>query len=229
MGLYQLNLWEFVHFKDTVIWGLFTGTYLLFKSVASATEGKQFSLKETLRDNFKFVVLLHFLINTYTFSLIGELLFIPFMVCVGVVKTTTGLREDQKMVSTAMGWIEVMVGLLLIYLSAVHFSDYSKTMSLETDLKGICLPFLFTLFLAPYLHFWSLYSSYEVLFLRLKLQSKAFGEDVLQFGKREIFMACGLSLWKVKKLSVDSELRPKLFRATTRAEYREVLSESLRV
>ena len=74
-GLRAVGLWNVDMIKDTVIWLCMSGFSMVIDFVTSREDEDVF--KKVIRDNVKAVIILGFLVNTYTFSFVGELLFFP--------------------------------------------------------------------------------------------------------------------------------------------------------
>ena len=74
-GLLKIGFWESTLLKGTILWAILSGSVLIFRSLGSS--GAEFTFRSLLRDNLKVIVIIEFLVNSYTFSLIAELLLWP--------------------------------------------------------------------------------------------------------------------------------------------------------
>ncbi len=72
--LSYIGFWDISLLKDTILWLLFSGS-VLFMNINKIENVNYFS--GLIKDNIKIIIIWEFLFNFYTFSLIGELVFIP--------------------------------------------------------------------------------------------------------------------------------------------------------
>ncbi len=63
--LNSINLWNFSLVKDTIFWVCFVGIVMEFRFITSNADQSLF--KNTIIDNLKIIIVLEFIVNTYTF------------------------------------------------------------------------------------------------------------------------------------------------------------------
>lgn len=85
--------------------------------------------------------------------------------------------------------------------------------------KSILLPPLLSIMNCPYLYFLLLYSSYEILFVRIRF-GKGKSEELIVYAKKGIFRYCMLSLKKVKKVS---KMNLSLLNMQTKSDVDEII------
>ena len=194
--LYQINFWNISLLKDTVVWFCFIGIPISFYSVTSETDQNLF--RKIIVYNIKIVIIIEFIVNTYTFSLVGELVLIPvvtFIVILGVVAKTD---EKNSSVAKLTNGLLIIIGIvILIFAISNVVSDYKNFVSLDTLRKFLLSPLLTILFL-PFIYFMVLFSTYEQLFVQLNLGYEK-SKKLKRYAKRKIIQHCLLSLKKVKK------------------------------
>lgn len=66
-GLHELGLWELEQLKTTVMWVFTVGMFTFFRINKIADDPHYFST--ALKDNFKIILVLEFIVTFYTFSL----------------------------------------------------------------------------------------------------------------------------------------------------------------
>ena len=76
------GFWTYCNLKDTVVWMLFSSTATLFKLNTVEKNKKFFS--ETIKDNFKFSLIIEFISGLHTFSLFSELISLPILLIIAM-------------------------------------------------------------------------------------------------------------------------------------------------
>lgn len=196
--LYQINLWDISLLKDLIIWFIFTGLVLVFNSITSKKEESFF--RKYIIDNIKIVIIIEFIINTYTFSLMGELFFIPFMTIIAMLDVVAKSDIKYLSVSNLLKGVQIIIGILiLVYALFNAISDYNNLGSFGT-IKDFLLAPLLTLIFLPFVYITVLISKYELLFIRMEFGSKK-SKKLQKYMKRKIIWYCLLSLEKTNAVS----------------------------
>jgi hypothetical protein len=161
------GLWTGPLLKDTILWFLFSGVAL----VAGVVTGEQSEdlLKRVLRDNLKVIVLLQFLVATYTFSLPIELALVPLvsvLATIGVVaKSDQQLTAVARLARSLQAFVGVTVISSAIVKTATHYSEVGNF----GTVRQLLLAPVLSVLLIPFVYALGLYARYELLFLRLRL------------------------------------------------------------
>ena len=198
--LYQINFWNISLLKDTVVWFCFIGIPISFHSVTSETGQNLF--RKVIVDNIKIVIIIEFIVNTYTFSLVGELVLIPVVTFIVILEVFAKTDEKNSSVAKLQNGLLIIIGIvILIFAISNVVSDYKNFVSLDT-LRNFLLPPLLTFLFLPSIYFIVLSSTYEQLFVQLNLGGyEKKSKKLKRYAKREIIKHCLLSLKKVKKAS----------------------------
>ncbi len=198
IALYLVKLWNISLLKDTVVWFCFTGVVMSFNLVTSREDENLF--RKIIIDNIKIVIIIEFLVNTYTFSLVGELVFIPFMTLIVMLDVVAKTDKKYLAVAKLMSRLQIIIGLvILIYATSNAISDYKNFGSLDT-MKNFLLAPLLTISFLPLIYFILLFAAYESLFIRLNLGYEK-GKKLKNYARRKIIKQCLFSLKKIKKAS----------------------------
>lgn len=198
IALYLVKLWNISLLKDTVVWFCFTGVVMSFNLVTLREDENLF--RKIIIDNIKIVIIIEFLVNTYTFSLVGELVFIPFMTLIVMLDVVAKTDKKYLAVAKLMSRLQIIIGLvILIYAISNAISDYKNFGSLDT-IKNFLLAPLLTISFLPLIYFILLFAAYESLFIRLNLGYEK-GKKLKNYARRKIIKQCLFSLKKIKKAS----------------------------
>lgn len=220
-GLYYVNLWTLSLLKDTIVWFCFTGIVVSFEFITSNRTEAVF--RKIVYDNIKTVVVIEFLVNTYTFSLTAELLLIAITTMIGVLDAVA--RTDVKFhaVAKVTTGLQTMTGLVVLFLAAqnaVH--DYANLHSAETMRSFLLAPALSILF-SPFVYLLVLFAAYELLFVRLELGPEK-DRALKRYARRRIIKHCRFSLRRLRGLLYVHGLH--LMRIQKRGDVDEILGSN---
>lgn len=188
---WRVGFWDKSAIKDTVLWVL-GGAVVLFFNAGKAA-GDEHYFREVVFDNLKLILVLEFVVNTYTFSLPAELVIVPLTTFLVMLKTVAGLRAEHREVDAVLGYILGILGLLLLA-SAVHqaVADFRGFASLRS-LRDILLPPIFSIAFLPFIYGMALYMKYESVFRRIDLLN---GEDpnLARYAKWKMFTSFHINM-----------------------------------
>lgn len=194
--LYLIKFWTFDFLKDSIIWFCFTGIVLSFDT---ATKSKYKSLfKKIIFDNIKVLIILEFIINTYTFSLIGEIIFLPIITFIAMIEVVSKFNNKYSPVEKLTNYIQIVIGIIILTLSIIKIiTDFKNFGNLNT-LRSFLLPPFLSISILPFIYLMIIISHYEQLFLRLNFY-KTKNKKLINYAKKKIFRNCLLSLRKTNK------------------------------
>ena len=165
--LAAVSLWNTSLLKDTIVWFCVSAVAMMMRFVTSRDPGDIFH--KVVVDNLKVILVLEFLVNTYTFPLVVELILVPALTLVAMVGAYADHDEKNLAVSKFIKGIQVIVGLVILAIVVSRaVSDLQDLSSVDTVRKIVLAPVL-SLLLSPFLYAAVLLSHYEQVFLRLNL------------------------------------------------------------
>ena len=162
-GFNKLGLWETLLYKDFIIWFLGTGVVLFFNStqLKSVIDFKNIFIKL-----FSAVVVIEFIINFYNFSLIKEIIFVPFITFIVVTHKYSEIYKDKKDyvdVEKVLRSILSVIGYcMLIFITYKTITTY-KTLFTIFNLKSLLLPIVFTILFLPKVYLLAILMKYETI------------------------------------------------------------------
>lgn len=200
--LFRINLWDAVLVKDTIFWIIGTA-FILFLNLNKAAEDKDY-FKKILLDNLKFILILTFLINFYTFSLIIELITLLIIVIIVAMSAYAGTKKEYLPAKKLADFLLSAWGIfLIIYATIQLLSNYQKFLITDNFLAFL-LPILLTVVLVPFLYGFAVYMTYESLFGRIDFLIGKNNQQLANFGKHKIIRSFRLNLKKLNKFSKES-------------------------
>jgi len=206
--LFKIGLWEFKLLKDTIIWYIVTAIPSTIKSINEAKDMKYF--KEMAKNNLSIGVLVGFIVDSYNFSLICEIILIPLFVFLSLM---LGIAEhkveyenkEYEITANLLRYTTAGVGLFLIFSSLNRFLSDIKNIVLLELIKDFILPITLSMMFIPYIYFLVLYSSYKKLFMRLKFK-KTIDDKYRTFLYLKILLFCRFNINKVNNFIDYSEI-----------------------
>ncbi|MDD4399742.1 MAG: hypothetical protein PHS01_09360 [Dysgonamonadaceae bacterium] len=200
--LSRIHLWDVVLLKDAIFWVIGTA-FILFLNLNKATEDKDY-FRKILLDNLKFILILTFLINFYTFSLIVELITLPIIVIIAAMSVYAGTKKEYLPAKKLADFLLSAWGIfLIIYATIQVLSNYQKFLITDNFLAFL-LPILLTVALVPFLYGFAVYMTYEGLFTRIDFLIGKNNQQLADFGKHKILRSFRLNLRKLNKFSKES-------------------------
>jgi len=161
-GLY---LWDASQAKNALIWTLVIGLVSIFKAI---NVNKSSFFKGWLLDNFKITVLIGFFVSFYTFSIITEIIFQPFIALIVMMSAFSKTKKEHQSINKLCNWILSIVGILMVIWTTQQFvNDPRFFLKLQT-FKDFYTPILLSIFLTPFLYGLYIYAVYERVFLTLQ-------------------------------------------------------------
>jgi len=178
------------------MWFCLTGIVLSFDA---ATKSKDEGLfKKIIFDNIKILVILEFIINTYTFSLIGEIFFLPIITFIAMIEIVSKFDKKYLSIEKLTRHIQIIIGIIILALSIIKIiTDFKNYGNLNT-LRSFLLPPFLSISILPFIYLMLIVSNYEQLFLKLN-SCEIKNNNLINYAKKKIFLNCLLSLKKTSK------------------------------
>jgi hypothetical protein len=166
-GLFKIGLWESHQLKNTIIWAVSVGALSLFK-INSIKKDPHF-FKNSVLDNLKLVAIVQLVVGIYTFGLLVELLLVPVLVILGAMLALAQTDEKYHLVEKILNGIMATLGVIFIfystYMLATNFGEFAK----EQTVYDFSIPPLLTLLYLPFIFIMMVFTTYELVFVRLKV------------------------------------------------------------
>lgn len=194
--LYKVNLWNLSDLKDSVFWLFAVGFVLIFQ-INKAKEPGYF--KNIFISGFKWTIILEFVANLYSFSLLSEIFLLPFLTFIALTQTVADTDKKHKQISKLFSNILSFIGLgILSYSLYMTVQEYAKAYTLST-LNSLFLPTIITILFIPFVYFLALFVTYESFFTRISITSDKTEE--IKEAKKWIIRIANINLEKLIRIS----------------------------
>jgi hypothetical protein len=192
-----IGFWDISALKDTILW-TFGNALATFFNLTKVVEDKRY-FRKAIIDNIRLTLLLEFVINLYSFSLIIELILVPVVSIIGLMGAVAESKPETRPLKIVINSILSIFGVgLLGFTLWGLFSDLQTVTTLKT-LRDFLLPPVFTIAFLPFVYLMAIYMQYQRLFSCLDFANKDVG--LAKYAKRMSFAACHLSLSKLNRFS----------------------------
>jgi len=210
--LCKLQLADKSIIKDSVFYFFLVAIPIYMK----LSDIETFSVKRSLLSFLKISLFFEFLVTSYSFSMLGELIFIPvlFMVtCIYYVSEKDKRAKDVKKISEI---VLTILSLLMVSHCIKSIIEGYK----DIPFISFFLPFIYTLILSPFLYLLSILCLYEEIILRFNwLLPKEFK------GKAIWLLIKNGKLSKKQLIKYRSHLLRDLYTTISRDEMKKVFKE----
>lgn len=163
--LTRLPFWKWLYIKDIAIWVLFAGVPACYKAIGKEIDEHYFP--DIFFDNIKFAVLVEFIISTFTFSLISELLILPAITFLALLDAIAGTKPEYSLAKKLTTFLLIFAGLTVLAFSLKEAIDSYQTLGTIDLLVSFCVPIVFSALYIPFAYGFAIYAKYEILFIRM--------------------------------------------------------------
>ncbi len=163
--LFESGFWNTSQLKNTIFWTLSVAIVSMFRIPQISKDEAYFRI--LLKDNFKIIVILEFVIAFYTFSLLTELVIVPALTFLVTLQAVSETEHQYRQVSRLLANILTAIGCgLVLYAGFMIVLEPSSFFQAGT-FSDFTLPIALTILFLPFLFALSLYAQYESLFARI--------------------------------------------------------------
>jgi len=195
--LRQIHFWDLSALKDTIFWYL--GSALVtFINLNDALQNKDF-FKNIVFDNLKFVIIIEFINNLYTFSFPIEMVLLPIICLIVMLDAFAEIKPEYEKVKRFLDALLGVFGICLIVYTFRNITiDFQNFASLK-NLRDFLLPIFLSIMLLPCIYFIVLYIQYEHIFMLIDFANK--GKKISKSLKKKIFISCNINLSRLVQIS----------------------------
>lgn len=165
---YHLPFWDNIYIKDIIVWFVFSG--LIYCMNAGSKEADEKYIGKVLKDNFKFTVILEFVMNIFTFNIWIELAIIPITTVIVLMNIVAEQKEEYEKVHKLLDIVLAVAGFLVLYQTIkIGIREY-KELNILNAFISFMIPIVYLMMIIPLEYALELYSKYEVLFVRMSFK-----------------------------------------------------------
>ena len=193
----KMGFWDVSAMKDTILW-TFGSAFVTYFSLNNVVQDSAY-FKNVILDNIKFVLIMEFVVNLYSFSLPVEIIIMPIISFIVMANVIAESKPEFTQVRKLFNFILGVFGLFLIaYTFREIILDFENFATFK-NLRDFFLPPLFSIFLLPFVYIMALFMQYEMFFVRIDFTNRNL--DIAKLAKRKVLKACHINLSKLIKVS----------------------------
>lgn len=193
--LNQIGIWDSAQTKNTVLWFVGVAAVSFFRINKIADDRHYF--KNAIKDNLKIIVFIEFLVTFYTFNLVAELVFVPFMVFIGALLAVSQTDEKYILVQKVLSKLIEIIGISIIFYTAymlvIDFNDFAQVQTV----LDFSVPIALSILLLPLIYIFHVYMVYEGVFVRMQFSIK--DEKLRAYAKRSAIIKYKLDLSALRR------------------------------
>ncbi len=197
-GLAKVEFWDKTLIKDTIYW-TFGVAFIIMINFDKALKDEDY-FKNIIKDNFKLVVVIQFLVGLYVFEPLTEFIMMPFLIFFSLLLAYTEVYKEYDKIRNVLEVLFGILGVIYILFSGYHiYLDFKKVASLG-KLKAFTFPILMTILFVPFGYVYAMLIFYESLFVRLGFSLKD-NRKLRRYAKRRIIIYVNLSMSKMRRIT----------------------------
>lgn len=203
--------WNLSLTKDTFIWAIFTAFVLVLHVYRDAKDPTHF--RNVALRSLGLVILVEFLLDSFPFDLIGELIFVPFITFISMLRVVSTSNERFKSLRQLCDFVLAAVGgILTLQVISSMLRDFQGLMTTESLYSLLLAPVL-TITFIPYLYILAVVMVYQNCFNMFRLYLPGYPE-LVPIAQRRTVVACRFNLGKIRRF--EAELPTMIKRSPTK-------------
>ena len=199
-SFYYFELWDITYLKENIIWFTFSG--LPIGLIVATNKLERGFWKRLILKNLKLIGFVEFIISSFTFSLIVELLIIPIITLIVLINTVLKFNEENKDLEKFTNIILTFFGFFILSYSLYKSITEIHLIGNASHLKSFLFPVVYSIMSIPYMYIYKLIVVYELLFMKLRFGKKRSRKLNLLI-KLRLLLFCNI---QIKKLQIAANM-----------------------
>ena len=220
IGFYYSPIWKNIYIKDIIIWFLFSG--LIYSMNAVSGEADETYIKNILKSNLKFTMILEFFMSTFTFDIWIELDIILAITIVTIMNAIAERKEEYRCVHRLLDGVLTITGFWIFYETIKLGLNEYKQLNMMNTLVGFMIPIVYLILIVPLEYALEVYLKYEGLFIRMTFKEKDDKRTILNH-RMAVFRVCNFSVRKV--LLFQRKFMTKMYVGMKEDEFEQLIQE----
>lgn len=214
------SFWKWIYLKDILLWVIFAGVPLCYNATSRSIEQNYFS--KMVIENLKFSVLVEYFLSSFTFSIFAELVLQLVLFFLIMMQAISKTKEEYKSVSKLLDWIIAILGIWIMSSTLKQaVNTYTEHGTIDYVVTFM-IPIVLSVFFVPIAYFMAIYSSYEILFVRMSFKEPD-NKIAKRKHKRMVLKSCGLSLKKIRKF--NDECVKRMYARMSENDFEDIIFE----
>lgn len=156
--------------KNSVLWFISSASITFFK-LSRIKNPKKFFLT-ALKDNFKIIILVEFIISFYTFGLIIEIILVPFLFLIIYLKAIAEFKKENQEILPLINFILSTISIITIVFTVYKLYTSNDSFLQNKTFYDFIIPIRLSILIIPFHYFLYKYISFESIYIRTQLTLK---------------------------------------------------------
>ncbi|WP_143710045.1 hypothetical protein [Halothermothrix orenii] len=223
--LHKIGFWDISLLKNTIIWIVAVAFISSFRAVDNAKDINYFI--NVIKDNIKLIIILTFVVNLYSFSLIYELIQVFIITVLSMLVAFMNNNpeyqdKDSKLLINVLNTILAIIGFYALFHSIKMTISNLDSINLIKQLKLLFLPSVLSVMFTIYVYFLVIYSGYEQIFSRINFK-KTIDDEYKLYLKFKTMLFCNINLNKIKNFIPRSKIMYN--HINSKSDVKEILND----
>lgn len=190
IALSALGIWQWASLKTSLMWSA-TFAFVAMFDINRITEDSMY-FRKTLRDIFSATVIIVFIAEFYSFSLLTELIFIPVLTILTLLYAMSETRQEWAKVKSLLGWILAGIGLFILAYGVRRIAGDVDAVATLATAREFAIPILLSVMFLPFIYLLSIYATYETVFSVIGIRIS--DSKLLRYAKWQAILTFGVNL-----------------------------------
>lgn len=189
----KISFWEWKYLKEMAFWVTFTGIPVCFSAITNNNNHFFISL---LKNNFKFIVIVEFLLGTFTFNIFVELLLLPFLTFLFLLQAVADTKEEYHKVKKLLSFALTILGFTIIGVTIkIAITNFVTLDSYDLLIKFF-IPIVLSALFIPITYSYAILSKYQELFIMMSFKEPK-DKKIRRMHRWNIIKVCKLSYKRI--------------------------------
>lgn len=190
------SFWEWRYLKDVIFWVTFNGIPICFGAIINKDDNHYFA--NILKNNLRFIIIVEFLLSTFTFNISIELILMPCITFLVLLDTFTPTTVEHVMLKKLTSFVIAIIGFTVLGLTLRKvFVNYDDLINIDL-LVTFYIPIVLSILFIPISYGYAVYSKYQELFTIMSFKEPE-NWRIRIMHRWEIIKTCKLSYRRVTK------------------------------
>lgn len=198
-GVSHIALWKYVYLKDIIIWSLTSGVIVCMNSVDR--EAKDDYVQKVLKDSIKPMIFVEFIMSTFTFNIIVELIMIPFITALSLAEVLSEGKVEPASAKKFLNGLMGIIGIWILYGTISIAIDEYQQLNYSDTFISFMIPIVYLIAIIPLLFVWLYIGKYDLIFCRMSKYEKNISFKRKIWKRIMVLRLCGLSCDKINRFT----------------------------
>lgn len=188
------------YLKDIVLWVITSGIVIAFNACDKNADEKYIS--KVIEDNIGVAIVFTFIVNTFTFNLIIEVILIPIVFFITAINILTESKKEYKQVNVFSKFLLVLIYILVFAGTVVVGIEEYQDLNTVDTLSSLFIPIVYLILDIPLFYLIQIIAIYQIIFIRMSFKDIQ-DDRIMRRHRLQVINICGISVKKLRQFKSD--------------------------